>query len=117
MTTAEKKQTQEKPEWVKMTPKEVEKIIVELGRAGNTPEKIGLVLRDKHGIPKARTLGLKIGTVLKNAKVNFDELKQVQEKHISSLQSHLTKHKHDSSAKRSLSKRMWVVHKLNSQKQ
>jgi ribosomal protein S15P/S13E len=114
MATAEK--TQEgKPEWVKMTAKEVEKLIVELGKQGNAPEKIGLILRDKHGIPQSRDLGLKVGTVLKNAGITFPELKQVQEKRISALTTHLTSHKHDSSAKRSLSKRMWVVHKLNAQ--
>lgn len=102
-----------KPEWMKMSAKEVEKLIVDLGKEGNTPEKIGLILRDKHGIPKAKLLGKKISKVLADAKISYPDLKQVQEKRISSLESHIKSHKHDTSAKRSLAKRMWVVHKLS----
>jgi small subunit ribosomal protein S15 len=101
-----------KPEWMKMSAKEVEKLIVDLGKEGNTPEKIGLILRDKHGIPKAKLLGKKISTVLKNAGVKYDTLKEVQQKRIASLENHIKSHQHDTSAKRSHAKRMWVVYKL-----
>ena len=101
-----------KPEWMKKSSKEVEKLVVDLGKEGNNPEKIGLILRDKHGIPKAKLLGKKISKILEENNVEFSKLKQVQEKRIDSLKKHLEANKHDSSAKRSLSKRMWVVHKL-----
>ena len=50
----------EKADWTKFKPVEVEKIIVDLARQGIAPEKIGLILRDQHGIPKAKLLGIKI---------------------------------------------------------
>ena len=102
-----------KPEWMKMSAKEVEKLIIDLGKEGNTPEKIGLILRDKHGIPKAKLLGKKVSKVLADAKIEFPGLKQVQEKRIAALDAHIKSHKHDTSAKRSHAKRMWVVHKLS----
>ncbi|HVY01224.1 MAG TPA: hypothetical protein VHA12_00475 [Candidatus Nanoarchaeia archaeon] len=106
-------ETTAKPEWMKMSAKEVEKLIVDLAKQGNTPEKIGLILRDKHGIPKAKLVGKKISQVLKEAGITYDTLKNVQEKRISALDNHIKAHKHDTSAKRSLAKRMWVVHKLS----
>ncbi len=102
-----------KPEWVKMSAKEVEKLIVDLAKQGNSSEKIGLILRDKHGIPKAKLVGKRVSQVLKEAGIADKTLKQVQEQRISALDSHIKAHKHDTSAKRSLAKRMWVVHKLS----
>lgn len=101
-----------KPEWMKTSAKEVEKLVVELAKEGNTPEKIGMILRDKHGIPKAKLVGKKISAILEENNLKFPDLKNIQEKRISALNSHITAHKHDTSAKRSLAKRMWVVHKL-----
>ncbi len=102
-----------RPEWVKMSPKDIEKLIMELGKQGETPEKIGLILRDKHGIPKAGVLGLKISTVLKEAGIKFPGLKENEQNRIASLEKHLAEHKHDASAKRSLAKKLWIVHKLS----
>ena len=104
--------TETKPEWMKMSVKEIEKIVVQLGKEGNGPDKIGMILRDKHGIPKAKLLGKRIAVMLKENGITYPELKEIQEKRISSLNTHILAHKHDASAKRSLAKRMWVVHKL-----
>jgi small subunit ribosomal protein S15 len=37
-----------------MSKEELEEKVVELARAGNAPAKIGLILRDQHGIPNVR---------------------------------------------------------------
>ena len=90
----------EKAEWAKMKPEEVEKLIVELGKKGNAPEKIGLILRDQHGIPKAKLFGKKISKVLAEHKLpSSSEQKNLKIK-IETLGKHATAHKHDYTAKR-----------------
>jgi small subunit ribosomal protein S15 len=41
----------EKPTWVGQSPSEVEELVVRLAKDGNPPSKIGVILRDQHGIP------------------------------------------------------------------
>ena len=62
----------EKADWTKLKPAEVEKLIVSLGKQGIPREKIGLVLRDQHGIPRSKLLGLKINKVLIKNKIIID---------------------------------------------
>ena len=50
----------EKTDWIKMKPEEITKKIVELGKQGIQPEKIGLILRDEYGIPKVKMFGKKL---------------------------------------------------------
>jgi len=104
----------EKAEWVKMKPHEAEAIILDLHKSGNSPEKIGIILRDKHGIPKAKLLlGKRISKVLEEKKLAIpSEKSQVQGK-ISILEKHIAKNKHDHPAKRSLTKKLWIVKKLS----
>ncbi len=109
---AEQEQVQDKKSWVKTKPEELEKIIVDLAKEGNSPAKIGLILRDKHGIPKTKLLGKKITQILKDKKVDYITEKQILENKIESLKSHLGKNKHDASAKKSLNKRLWAFNKL-----
>jgi small subunit ribosomal protein S15 len=111
----EKKESSAKstaPSWVKMKPAELEKIIVELGRKGENPSKIGLILRDTHGVPKAKLLGKKIVQILKENKVQYKTEKETSEIKIGNLKSHITKNKHDYSASRSLAKELWALHKI-----
>ena len=51
-------------EWLKIKPSEVENIVIDLYKKGNTPAKIGLILRDQHGIPKAKLIGKKISKII-----------------------------------------------------
>lgn len=102
----------EKPDWIKMKPAELEKLIVELGKQGETPSTIGNILRDKHGIPKAKLLGKKISEILKEHKISFKTEKTITEEKIKSLEAHIAKHKHDKGAKRSMTKSLWAVKKL-----
>jgi len=102
-----------KTEWVKMKPVELEKVILDLHKEGHTPAKIGLILRDKHGIPKAKILGKRITAILRENKVTYTTDKHVFEKKIDSLHKHISKHKHDYTAHRSLTKKLWTIKKLD----
>ncbi len=96
--------TEQKASWVTAKPEEVKAKIIDLAKQGMPPERIGLVLRDQHGIPKAKLLGIKIGAVLKEANLLPDTENLVNEKKMDKLNKHLAKNKHDYTAKRSLIK-------------
>lgn len=54
------------PSWVKLSPEEVEKLVVELAKKGFKPAMIGLILRDCYGIPSVRQVcGKKLCQILK----------------------------------------------------
>ncbi|MEI6731490.1 MAG: hypothetical protein WCK90_02295 [archaeon] len=107
--------TEAKPDWVKMKPAEVEKIIIDLANEGNAPAKIGTILRDKHGIPKVKLLGLKVIQVLHKAKVPVKAEVDIVLEKIKNVESHIAKNKHDYPAHRSHTKKLWIVNKLNKQ--
>jgi small subunit ribosomal protein S15 len=98
-----------KPEWIKMKAAELEKIVVDLYKEGNSTAKIGLILRDKYGVPKAKLLGRKITKILNEAKVALRSEKQVIESGIAKLNAHIAKNKHDQPAKKRLIKQLWAV--------
>ena len=102
-----------KPSWVKMKPAELEKIVVELAKKGESPAKIGLILRDKYGIPRSKLLGKKVTHILKEKSVEHEGEKEVVDKKIGTLKTHINKNKHDYSASRALTKRLWDVYKIN----
>lgn len=90
----------EKADWTKISPKEIEKIIVDLARQGNAPEKIGLILRDQHGLPKSKLLGIKVGKILLKNKIDSNsESKNISNK-IEKLKKHSQNNKHDYTAVR-----------------
>jgi len=92
----------EKPVWLKYTEAEVRAIILKLAEKGLTTEKIGLVLRDQYGIPKAKLYDLKIGKVLKE-KDSFKEPSLINlEKKSDKIFNHYKKNKQDKKAERSL---------------
>ena len=101
-----------KPEWVKMKPAELEKLIVELGKQGETPANIGNILRDKHGVPKAKLMGKKVSQILNEHKIKFTTEKDLMGVKIKKIEAHAAKHKHDKGAKRSLTKKLWAIKKL-----
>ena len=110
---ASKKLSNPKLDWVKTKPAELEKIVIELAKKGETPAKIGLILRDKYGIPKAKLLGKKITQILKKAKIEYQEDKKIVEGKIEKIKTHLKSNKHDYSAQRSLTKKLWNLHHLS----
>lgn len=108
----EEKTEAKKPDWVKMKAAELEKIVVDLYKQGETTAKIGLILRDKYGIPKAKLLGKKITKILINAKVNIKSDRERVQAGIDVLNRHIEKNKHDQSAKKRLMKQNWALKKL-----
>lgn len=99
-----------KPGWVKMKPAELEDIIVELARKGESPAKIGLILRDKHGVPKSKLLGKRIMTILKEKGISCKDEKGFIDEKIEVLNKHISKNKHDYRASRALTKKLWDLY-------
>lgn len=98
--------------WIKIKPTELNKIVIELAKEGESPAKIGLILRDKHGLPKTKLLGKRIEQILKNEKVDYKNEKKIIENRVDRIKKHLEKNKKDFSATKALTKRLWVLHKL-----
>jgi small subunit ribosomal protein S15 len=89
-----------KREFAKKNREEVEEIIKKLAEQ-MPPEKIGLVLRDEYGIPKAKLITKKISQLIK------DKIKEPSDivsliKKADQLKKHLEKNKMDKVAKRGL---------------
>ena len=90
----------EKPAWLKYTAEEVKAIILKLANKGLTTEKIGLVLRDQYGIPKAKIYNIKISKILKE---KFQEPTTINlETKLQKIIKHYGKNKQDKTAERSL---------------
>ncbi|AEA46426.1 30S ribosomal protein S15 [Archaeoglobus veneficus] len=86
------------PEWVEMSAEEVEKKIIELYNEGYEPSMIGMILRDRYGIPSVRQVtGKKIQQILKEkgAEITLPEdLKALIKKAIK-LRQHVAVHRKD----------------------
>ena len=110
----EKKTTKRsaKPSWVKMKPAELEGLVVDLAKKGNSPAKIGLILRDQHGIPKSKLLGKKISKILDEHGIQYEKDRDVVDKKVSGLKGHIEKNKHDHSATRALTRRLWDLYHI-----
>tara|TARA_Y100000034_G_scaffold24824_2_gene29156 strand:+ start:1341 stop:1676 length:336 start_codon:yes stop_codon:yes gene_type:complete len=109
MTESESKA---KPGWVKLSSKEIEALIVDLGKKGISSEKIGLILRDKHGIPKVKPLlNKRISEILEENDVETkSQIDHINEK-IEKIKVHVTKNKQDYTASKSLTKKLWALQK------
>jgi small subunit ribosomal protein S15 len=91
-----------KEEKASLTGKDIEKLVVDLAKQGVTSEKIGLILRDKHGVKKAKFHGKKISQILKENDLKTDaDLINLQKK-VETLKKHIIKNKHDYRTKRIL---------------
>ena len=104
---------EEKVSWIKLKLAELESIVIKLAKQGNTSAKIGLILRDKHSIPKAKLLGKKITKIFKDNKINYTIEKDTIDKKIEKIKKHIEKNKHDHTAARSLTKKLWMLYHLN----
>ncbi|MCS7130102.1 MAG: 30S ribosomal protein S15 [Archaeoglobaceae archaeon] len=93
------------PEWVEMSKEEVEKKILELYNEGLEPSKIGMVLRDRYGIPSVRQItGKRLLDVLKENGISIkypEDLKSLIRKALK-LRRHLEVHKKDLHNRRGL---------------
>ncbi|MEM4259150.1 MAG: hypothetical protein QXS38_00080 [Candidatus Pacearchaeota archaeon] len=108
----EKPKEIKKPDWIKIKPAELEKIVVDLYKEGKNAAAIGLILRDKYGIPKAKLLGKRITEILKDAKIKLRSEKDIIAQKIELLKKHIEKNKHDQPAKKKLVKELWAIKKF-----
>lgn len=104
-----------KPSWVKIKPEELVRIVVELAKEGKSPAQIGLVLRDKHGIPKAKLLGKKIKEILQENNIDYQTEEKNVEQKIEVLKKQFSANKKDHTASRALTKRLWELYNLKKQ--
>ncbi len=105
--------SEKKPDWISMKPAEMEKIVVDLGKAGESPSKIGIILRDKHGIPKSKLLGKKVSQIMIEANIPITSEKEKIQSEVKKLEVHIAKNKHDYTSKKSLAKKMWNIARIN----
>jgi small subunit ribosomal protein S15 len=58
------------PIWCRYTSEEVEALVMKLSKEGFPPSKIGIILRDQHGVPLAKPIiGKSVTDVLKERKL------------------------------------------------
>jgi len=104
------------PSWCKYQPEEVEALIVKFAKEGNTPSRIGTILRDQYSIPLVKPItGKTITQVLKEGELSPaipEDLASLLKK-AESLTVHLEKNKGDVHNKRSLQIIEAKIHKLS----
>jgi len=92
--------------WVKLKADEVEEIIVKLARQGKQSAEIGLILRDKYGIPSTRDVyKQRIARIMKKHKVYNEVLPEDMYnlvKKAVKLRKHMEKNKKDYTSYRGL---------------
>jgi small subunit ribosomal protein S15 len=104
------------PSWCKYQPEEVEALVIKLAREGNTPSRIGTILRDNYAIPLVRPItGKTITKILKSADLapaTPEDLGALLKK-AESLAVHYEKNRRDLHNKRALQIIEAKVHKLS----
>lgn len=104
------------PNWCKYQPEEVESLVIKLAKAGNSPSRIGTILRDQHSIPLVKPItGRTVTKILKDAELAPtvpEDLGSLLKK-AQSLAVHLEKNKTDLVNKRSMQVIEAKIHKLS----
>ena len=104
------------PAWAKYTPEEVESLVVKLARDGNGPSRIGVVLRDQHGIPLSKPIaGKSVSQIMQQAGLapSVPEDLEVLLRKASRLVVHLERNKKDKYNVRALQNVEAKIHKLS----
>ncbi len=95
----------EEPAWSTMSGDEITNVVIELRKQGMSTSKIGMVLRDKYGVPDVKlATGKKITQILKDDGEDFavpEDLYNLIVKAIG-LRKHMNYHTNDVHNKRSL---------------
>jgi len=104
-----------KPTWIRYKQKEVELLITKLSKEGNSASKIGLILRDRYGIPDARPiLNSRISLFLAKKGLIKDlpeDMIAMIKKYIA-IKEHLGENKQDQVAKRGLRLALSKINRL-----
>jgi len=108
--------TKRPPAWCRYTSEEVEALIMKLYKEGHSPSKIGIILRDQHGIPLTKPItGKSVTQILKERKV-FSSLPEDLEnllRKATHLHVHYDKNKADLHNKRALQMMEATIYKLS----
>ena len=103
------------PSWVKYTPDEVESLVLKLAREGNTASMIGMLMRDRYGVPLVKSItGKTIHEILvaaQQAGALPEDLSALVKKS-EDLRRHLEKNRKDHVNKRSLAMIESKIHRL-----
>ena len=96
----------EAPAWSNMDIKAIEKVIIDLRKEGTSSSRIGLILRDRYGVPDIKLLtgGKRIGDILRANKIESEipeDLRDLMKKALG-LRKHLSENKKDLHNKRQL---------------
>ena len=93
------------PAWITHSPKEIELLVVKLGKEGKNPSMIGLQLRDIYGVPDVKAAASKSITQIlkeKNLQKEMPEDLMAVIRRAILLRKHLGDNKKDMTAKRGL---------------
>ncbi len=103
------------PMWCKYRPEEIEALVVKLAREGNNPDTIGVILRDRYGVPLVKPIvGKTITQILESSGAGLkmpEDLSSLLRK-ADALRKHLEKNREDYASKRSLALVESKVHRL-----
>ena len=103
------------PSWVKYTPEEVESLVLKLSREGNSPSTIGVLMRDRYGVPLVKSItGKNVHEILggnEQAGALPEDLGALLKK-ADDLRRHLEKNRKDHVNKRSLAMIESKIHRL-----
>lgn len=93
------------PDWADYEKKEVEDIIVKLGKEGQTTSKIGVTLRDQYGVPSAKlAAGKKIDRILEDNNIKKElpeDLMQLMTRAVI-IDRHMSSNHNDMASKRGM---------------
>jgi len=95
----------EAPSWSNTDKAAIEKLIVDLRKEGTSSSMIGLILRDRHGVPDVKMVtGKSIGDILIENKINSEIPEDLRDLMIKALglRKHLEDNKKDLHNKRQL---------------
>jgi small subunit ribosomal protein S15 len=104
------------PSWCKYEQEEVEALIVKLAKEGNSPSRIGTILRDRHSVPLSKPItGKRLIQVLRENELapSLPEDLASLLKKAGSLALHLEKNRGDLYNKRALQLIEAKIHKLS----
>ena len=108
--------TKRPPAWCRYTAEEVEALVMRLAKDGHSPSKIGIILRDQHGIPLAKPItGKSVTQILKERGLATslpEDLENLLRK-ATRLHVHFDKNKADLHNKRSLQLVEAKIYKLS----
>lgn len=105
----------QKPDWCEYSAEQVEELVEQLARKGDTPSHIGVKLRDQYGIPLVKAItGKKITQILEEKGLTTDLPETLISliKKALNIRKHLEENKKDLSAKTGLQRTESKIYRL-----